>query len=90
MVTLKQHQSSYSIKQEQQQIYDRLLYCVKLESPDEVLERFNNLFIRATGYKDNRIRQALDNIIELPNIELEFPPFFNRCCQVIRKFASSI
>lgn len=79
----KQHRSSYSVKQEQQQIYDHLLYCVKTESPAEVLERFNNLFIRATGYKDNRIRQALDNIIELPNIELEFPPFFNRCCHTI-------
>ena len=83
MVTLKQRHNSRSTKEEQQQIYDHLLYCVKTESPSEVLERFNNLFIRATGYKDGRIRNTLDKIIDANNIELEFPLFFNRCCHII-------
>ena len=54
-------------KAEQQQIYDRLLYCVKTESSIEVVERFNNLLIKGTGYKDNRIRTALEKIIDANN-----------------------
>lgn len=83
MTRIKQRQTSHSTKQEQQKIYDHLLYCVKSESSIEVLERFNHLFIRATGYKDNHIRTALEKIIDANNVELEFPLFFNRCCHII-------
>ena len=83
MERIERLQCLNSAKELQQQIYDHLLYCVKTESPGEVLERFNNLFIRATGYKDCRIRQALDNIIVSHNIKSEFPLFFNRCCHII-------
>ncbi len=83
MTRIKQRQTSHSTKQEQQQIYDHLLYCVKSESSIEVLERFNHLFVRATGYKDNHIRTALEKIIDANNVELEFPLFFNRCCHII-------
>ena len=82
MVKNKYKKAFYSTKDLQQQIYDHLLYCVKTESPLEVLERFNHLFIKATGYQDNRIRIALESIIE--NVtEAEFPLFFNRCCHII-------
>ena len=40
------------------------------------------MFIKATGYQDNRIRIALENIIE-NTTEAEFPLFFNRCCHII-------
>ncbi len=83
MVRKNYRQTSNSTKEEQQQIYDHLLYCVKTESPIEILDRFNNLFIRGTGYKDNRIRTALEKIIDADNAELEFPLFFNRCCHII-------
>ena len=83
VVRKKYRRTSNSTKQEQQQIYDHLLYCVKTESPTEILDRFYNLFIRATGYKDNRIRTALDKIIDADSAELEFPLFFNRCCHII-------
>ncbi len=83
MVRTKYRQASNSTKQEQQQIYDHFLYCVKTESPREILDRLNNLFIRGTGYKDNRIRTALEKIIDADSAELEFPLFFNRCCHII-------
>ena len=82
MVNSRHKNISNSIKGQQQQIYDHLLYCVKTESPIEVLERFNHLFIKATGYQDNRIRIALENIIE-NSADAEFPLFFNRCCHII-------
>lgn len=83
MIRKKQRLLLDSTKPEQQQIYDHLLYCVKTESAIEVLERFNNLFIRGTSYKDSRIRTALEKIIHASNIDLEFAPFFNRCCHII-------
>ena len=83
MVRKKQPIISGSTKQEQQKIYDHLLFCVKTESPFEVIERFNHLFIKGTGYQDNRIRIALENILEAGDVELEFPLFFNRCCHII-------
>ncbi len=83
MVRIKQQHTLHSTKQEQQQIYDHLLYCVKTESPIEVLERFNYLFIKGTGYEDNRIRTGLEKVVNADNAELEFPLFFNRCCHII-------
>jgi hypothetical protein len=75
--------ASNSTKQEQQEIYDHLLYCVKTEPPITVLERFHHLFIKGTGYEDNRIRTALEKIVDASDAELEFPLFFNRCCHII-------
>jgi hypothetical protein len=75
--------TSNSTKQEQQEIYDHLLYCVKTESPIKILERFHHLFIKGTGYENHRIRTALEKIVDANNAELEFPLFFNRCCHII-------
>lgn len=75
--------NSNSTKQEQQQIYDHLLHCVKIESPEIVLERFHQLFIKATGYQEAHIRVALEKIVDDYNAEVEFPLFFNRCCHII-------
>ena len=83
MVRTKYKTATNSNKEKQQQVYDHLLYSVKTESPIEVLERFNHLFIKGTGYQDNRIRLALESIVESNNAELEFPLFFNRCCHII-------
>ena len=83
MVRKKYQTATISTKEQQQQIYDHLLYCVKTESPVEVLERFNNLFIKGTSYQDNRIRITLENIVEANRVESEFFLFFNRCCHII-------
>ena len=83
MVRSNRHQNLDSTKREQQQIYNHLIFCVKIESPAEILDRFKNLFIRGTGYQDNRIWSALQIIIEGENADLEFLPFFNRCCHII-------
>lgn len=83
MTRIKQRRSSHSTKQEHQEIYDHLLYCVQSQFSIEVLERFNHLFVIETGYKDNHIRTALEKIIDANNAELEFPLFLNRCCHII-------
>ena len=83
MVRSNRHQNLDLAKREQQQIYNHLIFCVKIETPAEVLERFKNLFIRGTGYRDNRIWSALQVIVEGENADLESFPFFNRCCHII-------
>ena len=83
MVRVKKRYLAYSNRQDQQNIYDHLLYCVKNESPIEVLERFNHLFIKGTGYTDIKIRNALDRIIDEEGVESNFPQFLNRCCHII-------
>ncbi|MEL6438286.1 MAG: hypothetical protein AAFQ80_03365 [Cyanobacteria bacterium J06621_8] len=76
-------QTLNSTKREQQQIYAHLLHCVKTEPPIKILDRFNELFIRGTGYKEYQIRAALEKIVDADSAELEFPLFFNRCCHII-------
>lgn len=83
MVQNKLKHIAHSNKQEQGEIYDHLLFCVKTESPVKVLERFSHLFIKGTGYEDNRIRNTLIEIVEAQDAELNFPQFFNRCCHII-------
>ena len=72
-----------STKQEQQQIYDHLLDCVKTEEPTEVIRRFRYLFIKGTGYEDPRVRAALEKIVTANNADSEFIFFLNRCCHII-------
>lgn len=74
---------SHSTRGEQQQIYDHFIYCAKMESPVQIIERFNYLFIKTSGYQDNRIRLALEIIVNAANAEVEFPLFLNRCCHII-------
>ena len=81
MVANKSKKAS-NLNRKQQQVYDHLIYCVKTESTAKILERFNYLFIKATGYQDNHIRIALENIIE-SSTDTEFALFFNRCCHII-------
>ena len=83
MAKLLYKTTSHTTKHEQQLIYDHFLYCVKTESPHKVLERFNYLLIKGTGYEDKRVRIALENIVDAANAESEFPLFFNRCCHII-------
>ena len=83
MVRNNRYQNLDSTKREQQEIYVHLLYCVKTKSPIEVLDGFKNLFIRGSGYQDNRIRTALEKIVDADAAELEFALFFNRCCHIL-------
>ena len=82
MVRNNRYQNLDSTKREQQEIYDHLLYCVKTESPVEILDRFKNLFFRGCWYQDSRIRTALEIIVDAEAAELEFSLFFNRCCHI--------
>ncbi|NJM64244.1 MAG: hypothetical protein HC851_00550 [Acaryochloris sp. RU_4_1] len=67
----------------EQRIYDHLLACVRTESPQEVLHRFQSLFLGTSGYPDSEIRQALHAIIKSANNQEDFSLFLNRCCYIL-------
>ena len=83
MISNKHRYLGCSNKQKQQEIYDHLLYCVKTESPIQVLERFHYLFIKGTSYENFSIRNTLEAIVAAKDAEVEFPQFLNRCCHII-------
>ncbi len=83
---MNQFTSNYHLqgsKQEEQKLYDHFLKCIQTDSPEQTIERFYNLFIKATGYNDNNIRLALENIVSHKNAELEFKFILNRCCHIV-------
>jgi ribosomal protein S30 len=70
-------------KQEEQKLYEHFLQCIETDSPEKIIERFSNLFIKATGYSDNSVRLALENIASLKSANLEFKFILNRCCHIV-------
>ncbi|AFZ12109.1 hypothetical protein Cri9333_1208 [Crinalium epipsammum PCC 9333] len=69
--------------QDEQTLYEHLLFCVNLEPPTKVLERFRRLFIDGIGYREQQIWLAVENIILSKQIEQEFPYIINRCCHIL-------
>ncbi len=82
MTTLIDHYSRQTTQQEQQ-VYEHLLSCVKVEPPTQLLERFRRLFINGVGYPDSEIGLAVEKIVNSKQAEQEFPFFLNRCCHIL-------
>ncbi|WP_299410492.1 hypothetical protein [Acaryochloris sp. IP29b_bin.148] len=78
---LPQHQSRATSNA--QRVYDHLLACVRTESPQEVLHRFQSLFLGTSGYQEPEIRQAVNAIVKSASKQEEFSLFFNRCCYIL-------
>jgi hypothetical protein len=76
-------QSVVRITNHEQVIYDHLLACLQVESSDQILKRFHQLFILGTGYPDTTIRQTLEDFVRLNGQTDPFFPFFNRCCFIL-------
>lgn len=71
------------IDQEEQKLYDHLLYLVQSEFPSQLIERFRALFIEGVGYPDPEIAAALDRITASRAAEQEFRFVLNRCCHIL-------
>lgn len=68
--------------QEEQQLYDHLMYCVQTETPSQTIERFRQLFIEAKGYRDVEIWTSLETIVLSKQAEQNFKLVLNRCCHI--------
>lgn len=75
----KKNNDSEQIQQAEQIVYNYLLESVQTRSPEQVLERFRQLFVEAKGGSDPRIYSALEKIVKSKRAEQHFNFFFNRC-----------
>jgi hypothetical protein len=72
-----------SIEVLEQKVYEHLLECVRTELPEQVLQRFQLLFIQAGMYPEPSIRQTLQELVRGGNRKHNFQLFFNRCCFIL-------
>jgi hypothetical protein len=68
---------------EEQQLYDHLLYCVQVELPHQLIERFQRLFLDGARYADPQIWLALEKVAMSKQAEQEFKFVLNRCCHIL-------
>lgn len=71
------------IAADEQRLYDHLLELVQSELPDELIDRFQALFIDGTGYPDAAVLRALDKIAASKSADYEFQFVLNRCCHIL-------
>jgi hypothetical protein len=70
-------------RDEEQVLYDYWLHRVQMDSPEELIEDFRQLFIEGRGFKDVNIYLALERLIRAKDIEIRFYHFLNRCCHIL-------
>ncbi|MBD2260954.1 hypothetical protein H6G13_25605 [Pseudanabaena sp. FACHB-2040] len=68
---------------DEQRLYDHLLGCVALHSPEEMVARFQSLFIEGIGYPDREMLLVLDDILNAPEVDQYFRYILNRCCHIL-------
>lgn len=68
---------------QEQQLYDHLLYCVQVESPSQMLERFKQLFLDGSRYAEPEIWMVLEKLAMDKQAEQEFKFVLNRCCHIL-------
>lgn len=68
-------------KNQEQLIYDHLLSYVRESSPEEMINRFQALFIEG-NYPEDEIKAALDRLTAQKKAAPEFKFILNRCCYI--------
>ncbi|EKQ68903.1 hypothetical protein OsccyDRAFT_3456 [Leptolyngbyaceae cyanobacterium JSC-12] len=71
---------------EEQQLYDHLIACRKVETPEALLERFHYLFVDGTNYSEPHILETLHKIADSRAADEEFKFVINRCCRILINF----
>jgi hypothetical protein len=77
------HKELHQVSANEQKLYDHLLECVRTESPEQVLERFSSLFIKARGYSNQEVLNALASVVNSKDAESRFQFVLNRCCHIL-------
>ncbi|NJN86089.1 MAG: hypothetical protein HC881_06940, partial [Leptolyngbyaceae cyanobacterium SL_7_1] len=78
--------STYSYRDfeaDSERLYAHFLNFRTVETPDELLDRFDDLFIRGTDYPDLRLKAALDRIVSSRWADQAFGNIINRCCYIL-------
>jgi hypothetical protein len=83
VVTTETGRYSRQIGVEEQKIYDHLLHWIEFETPSQMIERFQMLFIDGVNYSDASVANALHKVISPRLAEEEFRYVLNRCCHIL-------
>jgi hypothetical protein len=70
----------------EQQLYDHLIACRRVETPTQLLERFQCLFIDGLEYPQPEILETLYTLTASRSAEEEFKFILNRCCRILINF----
>lgn len=71
---------------EEQQLYAHLITCRRLETPEQLLDRFRSLFVDGFEYPEPEILDALYTLVGSRLAEDEFKFTLNRCCRILINF----
>jgi hypothetical protein len=77
---------SYRSSYEEQQLYDHFIDCRRLESPEDLIERFRCLLIDGIEYPNSPVLTALYRLVTSGAAEQEFKYVLNRCCRILVNF----
>jgi len=66
------------VNRARQLLYEHLLDCVRREEPGATIERYRRLFLGVGDYDAPEVRAALEQIVEDPDAQIEFPSAVNR------------
>jgi hypothetical protein len=67
----------------EQILYDYLLESVRTEEPEQVLKRFEYLFIKLESHTETEVNRSLVNIINSKDATYQFDSILNRCCHIL-------
>ncbi len=67
---------------EEELLYQHLLHCVQNEPPEQIIDRFRQLFIEGIGYPEPEIEGALYKTIPFLGSDRDFLYILNRCCYI--------
>ncbi|HEY9878451.1 MAG TPA: hypothetical protein V6D29_08345, partial [Leptolyngbyaceae cyanobacterium] len=68
---------------DEQRLYDHLLSCVAMMPPEELIPRFQSLFVDGVGYPDREISLILDEMLANPEVDQYFRYILNRACHIL-------
>ncbi len=68
---------------DEEHLYDHLLACVAVESPEAMIDRFQALFVDGFGYPDRDVVAVLDHLLNCQEIDESFRFILNRCCHIL-------
>jgi len=68
---------------DEQKLYTHLQNCAKTESPQQLIQRFRNLFLGEVEYQDPEVWAILSQIVDGDFSQQEFSHVLNRCCYIL-------
>ncbi|MEM8603094.1 MAG: hypothetical protein AAGF24_04590 [Cyanobacteria bacterium P01_H01_bin.121] len=66
-----------------QQLYSYFLRGVEQETPEQLIQRFHDLFLRGSGGTEVSLTRTLDDILRSRALAQEFNHVLNRCCYIL-------